>query len=213
MTLRRLRASLDLDWNKPVPCLSGSLAICTAIGNEPAVFTNPNPPLATVLAQHQDAVTTHQLVGTGVHGAFEARALKLSILRTSMESERMMVQTVCDGRPAAEAANIIKLAGMKPVAVGALYKPLLGLKNAQPSGTVLLDANAKLLDASSRQKVYNWQYTLNGGQTFLGMTATPGAKTSIANLVPLTTVGFEVSVTVLGRPQSAWSPTVFILVR
>jgi hypothetical protein len=41
---------------------------------------------------------------------------------------------------------------------------------------------------------------------------TPIAKTSIANLTPLTTVGVQVSVSVNQRPQGPWSQTVSILV-
>jgi hypothetical protein len=44
------------------------------------------------------------------------------------------------------------------------------------------------------------------------MPSTPTGKTSIAGLVPLTTAGFQVSVTLNGRPQGAWSQTERILV-
>jgi hypothetical protein len=39
------------------------------------------------------------------------------------------------------------------------------------------------------------------------------ATTTIANLTPLTTVGFQVSVTVHKQLPGAWTPLVYILVR
>src|SRR5262249_20344431 len=92
-------------------------------------------------------------------------------------------------------------------------KPLLALKNGLPSGTVLLEANSRLLDGTSRKKTYHWQFTSDLGKSFSPMPSTPVARTSIANLTPLTTVFFQVAVTVNQQAQGPWSQTVSILVR
>ena len=82
-----------------------------------------------------------------------------------------------------------------------------------PSGTVLIEATTLLLDSTTRRKMYNWEFTTDGGATYSPMPSTPIAKTSISGLTPLTTVGFRVSVTVGKQPRGEWSQMVSILVR
>jgi hypothetical protein len=210
MALRRLRAALGLDSKRPLVFLSQCNAIYTGLEENKTLFVTPNPALAVMLQQIQDATAAQQLVGK-VKGAGATRDAKFGVLRTSMESQRMMVQGLCDQSPD-QAAALIAAAAMKGVAVGTRHKELLALKNGLPSGTVLLDANARLLDSTSRHKTYNWESTVDG-KTFSPMPSTPNPKTSIVNLTPLTTVGFRVSVTVSKQPQGAWSQVVSILVR
>src|SRR5262249_48617494 len=92
-------------------------------------------------------------------------------------------------------------------------KPLIGLKNVLPSGTVLVYANARLLDITRRSKFYNWQYTLDGGKTFIAMPPTQSAQTSLSGLTPLTMVGAQAPVSAPTGPQGPWSHPAPILVR
>ncbi len=211
MALGRLRAALGLDHKRPLLYLAKANSIYTGLETHPTIFVACNPALPVLYQQIQDATGSQALVGTGVKGASQARDLKFSILTTSLECERMMVQGLCDASPE-QAPSIIAAAMMQPILVGGGNKPLLGLKNALPAGCCSSDANASLLDSTSRKKTFNWHYTLDR-KIFVSMPSTPVAHTSIANLTPLTTVGFEVSITINKQPPGAWSQTVYILVR
>ncbi len=78
-----------------------------------------------------------------------------------------------------------------------------------------LEANASLLalenESGSRNLTFNWQSTLDG-KTFTSQPSTPISRTSIANLPPLTEVGFRVCITD-SKGTGAWSQVVTVLVR
>jgi hypothetical protein len=205
----RLRAKLGLDPRKPLVFLSKANAICNGLGDK-TLFPTPVPPVATLQLQIQNATTAQQNMGT-VKGAGPARDAAFQIVGTSLESERMMIQGLCDVNPE-QAATLIAAAAMTPSAIGLHNKALLAAKTGPTSGTVLLEANASLLDDTNRKKFFNWQGTLDGGKTFFAMPSTPTGQTSIGNLVPLATIGFQVSVTVHKQPQGPWSQIVYFVV-
>jgi len=206
----RLRVALGLSRWKPLVFLAEAGAIYTGLDENKALFLDCNPALPVLFSHIEDATSAQRDVGR-IKGAGAVRDAKFAILRTSLESERMMVQALCDASPE-QAPALIAAASMKSVACGAYQKPLLAVKNGPGSGAVLLDANAGLLEGTRRLKVFNWRCTKGGGLSFLSMPSTPSAQTEIAGLTPLTMVGFQVAVTVRRQPQGPWSQTVSILV-
>jgi hypothetical protein len=208
----RMRAALGLNTESPLVFLAQASAIYTGLETNKALFAAPTPQLPVLLAQIQDATKAQQNMSK-LKGASAARDASFRILVTSLESERMMVQALCDANPE-QAATLIAAASMISAAgAGGFPKPLLALKNGRPPGTVLVNANAGLLDSTSRRKTFHWQFTIDAGKSFSPLPSTPIARTSIANLTLLTTVGVQVSVTVNQQPQGRWSQTVSILVR
>jgi hypothetical protein len=207
----RLRVGLGLTRDRPLVFLAEANAIYQGLEEHPSLFPDPFPALPALLGHIGDATRAQQDVDW-LEGAGAVRDAAFAVLRTSLECERMMVQTLCDASPE-QAAQLISAASMTPLGTpGFAQKPLLALKNALPSGTVLLDASAKLLDGTRRKKTFNWRGTADGGLSFFAMPSTPTGKTRIAGLTRLTTVGFQVSVTLHGRPAGPWSPTESILV-
>jgi hypothetical protein len=213
MPLGRLRAALELDKKRTLVLISQGMGIHDGLAGSTGMFPAPNPPLATLLSQIQACQKAQQLVTTRVVGAAEARDAKVAELITSLESERMYVQSLCDAAPE-QAAVFIKAAAMQ-IATAATRppKPLLGAQVAMPSGTVILDANGSLLNPTHRRCYFNWEYTLDGGKSFLSVPPTLTTRTTISGLAPLTTVGFRVSVTLSRQPQGEWSQLVSLLVR
>jgi hypothetical protein len=205
----RLRVGHGLIFNKPLLFISGCQGICTGMSDHPSIFLNPNPALATVLQQIQDATVAHHDVGK-YKGARAARTAKFVLLRTSIESEVIYVQGLVDASPEL-GPSIVSAANMKALIHKAYHKPILKAKNILPSGSVLLDANARLLDKTHRAKSYCWQQTLDG-KTFTPLPSTPTGQTTVHGLTPLTTVGFQVAVLVRGEPLGPWSQTVSILI-
>jgi hypothetical protein len=66
--------------------------------------------------------------------------------------------------------------------------------------------------ATARKSFVNWQCTGDGGATFTTLPSTPKSKTSVANLTPLTTYGFRVSVTGSDGVAGPWSQVISFLV-
>ncbi len=209
----RFRLVLALERKKPVQFLTRCNSIYTGISTHASTFPVPSPALPVVLGRIQTATSAHQLVTTRVRGAAVVRAADFAVLNTSIEMWGMMVQALCDAAPAEQAASIAALASMQGYSIPVPHKDLLAAKSITPTGWAKLVANAGLLDSSTRQKTYNWGYTLDAGKTVLPMPSTPVAHTTIGNLTPLTMVGFTVSVTVNKQPPGAWSPFVYLLIR
>ncbi len=202
MALGRLRVALGLDRRHPLIFLSRCSSICTGIGDNTALFPDPAPQISVVQGQIQVATAAQQLLAK-VKGS-GARDLAFGVVATSMETLRAMVQSLCDQSPE-QANTLIEASSMRAFSVGVHHKDLLALKNGVTPGSVLLKANAGLLDRSTRRKVYNWEGTTNGGSSYFAMPSTSYARTSIANLTPLTMVGFRVCVAVGEQPPGAWS--------
>jgi hypothetical protein len=128
-----------------------------------------------------------------------------------LETERSYVQTLCDASPG-KAAAIIEAVGMAVAIAPARNDPILKVTGGMQSGTVALYASAAvLLGRRAKKAFYNWQWTTDGGKVFTTAPSTPHANTMIANLTPLTMVGFRVSITD-GSGPGEWSHVVTVLV-
>jgi hypothetical protein len=207
----RVRVKLALEPKRPLVFLAQANAVYAGLDGHPALFVTPNPALVTLFGQIQDATGAQQDVGR-IKGAGPVRDGKFRIVSTSLESERVMIQGLCDASPE-QALTLIAAAAMQAEDPrGGSDKPLLSAKNGMPSGTVLLEANGRMLDDSNRRKLFNWRCTLDGGESFLAMPSTPTGETSLGGLTPLTYAGFQVSVTVHKQPPGPWSQTVRVLV-
>jgi hypothetical protein len=95
-------------------------------------------------------------------------------------------------------------------------KPLLTLRLTRQPGTITCDANVGLLVRAagkkrSQNRFFNWELTLNGGETFASLPTTTIGKTTIPNLPLLTLAGVRVSVTT-SSGTGAWSPVQTILI-
>ncbi len=208
----RMRVGLGMDIRKPLLFLARANEVYTGLDdNKTTFFLSCNPALPVLFGNIQDATSAQQNVGK-IKGAATVRDAKFQVLLTSLESECTMVQGLCDASPE-QAASLIAAAHMVVLPAHGHQKPILAAKNALPSGSVLLDANAKLLDGTHRRKTFNWRMTLDGEKSFLGLPSTPVGKTTVSGLTPLATVGFQVSVTVNKQPQGPWSQTISILVK
>ena len=148
-----------------------------------------------------------------IPGAAAARNTQRALLVTMLESGLALVQAIADASPDYDTAvKVLQTAGFPIAIVPSRTKEVLTAKQGPQPGSVELSANATALHAStSKRACFNWQYTVDG-KTFISMASTPISKTSLANLTPLTTVGFRVSVTDASGIPGPWSQTVSFLV-
>ena len=215
ITVRRLRASLGVE-RKDVPgVIERAWAIHNGMGADPSTYIAPVPPLPEFLVLLEDLVGAQVAVRQRTVGAADRRNVRRDLLWSAMESQCQYVQGLADASPEL-AAVIIVNAGLLVAGDTSHGKALLTLKNGMPSGTVECDANVGLLVRTagkklSQYRLFNWELTVDGGESFLSLPATPTGKTTIHNLTPLTRVGVRVSMTTSDGP-GPWSQVITILV-
>jgi hypothetical protein len=138
-------------------------------------------------------------------GAAEARNDKLKAVVDDLILLKSGVQTVVNQNPG-QAASIIESAGMFQKQVTLPSKPNLGAKMAAVNpGEVMVRAKA------TKGASYEWQYSLDGGKTWLAMGTTTVANTSVLGMTVGTTLLFRFRTTVK-KTTSDWSPTLSFFV-
>lgn len=210
----RPRAVLKIDRRNTADVLRRARAMDNGMGDNAAQFTAPSPPLSVLEAQIAKVEQCQAQVEAGGRGMASARDFERSTLVGMMESERQYVQLLADSTPTWEAkVALIQASGLEVAGDTSYQKAVLTVRQGPP-GTVELDAYARLL-AGKRgpMRFFNWEYTTNGGQSFVALPPTPISKTTVANLTPLTTVGFRVCVTHSDGTTGAWSQVVMFLVQ
>jgi len=211
INVHRSRAVLRLNRKSTASVLLKAYAVNHGMGADVTRFSAPVPLLVTLKDQIAKVEVAERLVSTRLKGAAAARNVQREILVGMLETECSYVQTLCDASPE-QAVAIIEAAGLSVAVTPVRNQPILKVTLGNPSGTVELGANATALAGKNGKKTcFNWQWTSDGGKTFTSAPTTPYAKTTIANLPPLTMVGFRVSTTNIKGPGE-WSQTVTTVV-
>jgi hypothetical protein len=212
-TIRRIRVVLNLSKTNAPALLAKSRAVYHGLDSDKTTFSAPNPTLPVFLVHIDDLDSAEQATATKTKGTVAIRNTKRDFVVTDMESQRMYVQSLCDANPE-RAVAIATAAGMAIGKPPAHSKPVLAVKPGSKPGAVLLVANATLLVGRGVHKraAFNWQFSADGGKTWVGAPSTPLASTEIDNLTPMTTYAFRVCVTV-AKVTGEWSQAVTALVR
>jgi hypothetical protein len=214
-TLHRARAVLKIDKNNTAAVTGKAKASNAGVAAHPTVFVTPNPPISVVQSQITLVDQAEVLAGTRAKGAAAARNVQRIVLVGLLETRLLYVQGIADTSTTPEqAAATIQAAAFTVALVGSYAKPVLGIIQGPTPGSVILRANASLLRGKSQMKksFFNWEMTSDGGKTFVALPPTPKAKTSLANLTPLATYGFRVSLTDTDAIVGPWSQVVTFLV-
>jgi hypothetical protein len=191
---------------RPVPALVTYVqSIVTAMTGNPS-FPSPVPPLATVSTA---AAALHAAESTALartKGMVAARNDRRTALVTLLQQLRGYIQTVADA-DFETAATVIKSAGIAVKKVPAPKPRTFVAEQGAISGS------AKLVAASAgRRASYEWQYSTDGGKTWVIAPATLQAKTTVTGLTPGATVEFRYRpVTKTG--EGNWSQTVQLIVK
>ena len=143
---------------------------------------SPNPALNVLQSQIDDFTTKEALARTRAAGAVDDRDTAKHLVATSLDTERTYVETLCNADPG-NAQSLAQDAGMALRAQPAHSKPPLAVKAGAVSGSVNVVAKAT---AGAKQN--QWQYSTDGGKTWIDAPPTTKAKTTVANLTPGVTV-------------------------
>ncbi len=149
------------------------------------VFASPAPTLAAVAQAIDDLETAETAALARAKGAVATRNDKRAALVRLMKQLGAYIQSVADAS-AENGAAVIESAGVAVRKTPARRARAFVAKPGTVSGT------AKLMTATAaRRASYEWQYSTDGGKTWIAAPATLQAKTTIAGLVPGATVLFK----------------------
>jgi hypothetical protein len=205
---------LAIDKKNPDSVTKKAEDICAGIDGHPALFVDPNPLTSVIKAQIVVVNEAKVLARTRAHGTAKARDVQVGVLVGLLETACNYVQGRADKcSTPEEAAATIEAAGLTVALVGKRTKAILEVTKGPTPGSANLEANATALGADGKKKTFfNWESTLDG-KVFVSLPSTPKCKTSVANLTPLTTVGFRVSVTNSTGIAGPWTDVVYLLIR
>jgi len=208
--ISRSRVIAELPYDQYPAFIARAKTIAEAMSAATTSFPAANPPLATVESQIAILETEQQKVVARLPGAVAARDAQAAIVRSSVESLRGYVQSLCDASPAL-ATTLIAAAGMKLAAAAARSKPVLAASQGPVSGTVRLRANRTvLMGKTSHGGFFNWEWSADG-KTWTSAPSTTKSETVLTGLTPALTLSFRVSATTSKGPGD-WSQVVTLLV-
>jgi hypothetical protein len=155
------------------------------IAANPKSLPSPSPTLAVLQTDIDALGNAEAITKTRVAGAVNDRNLAAKALKIDLNNERAYVELVANADPA-NATKIAEDAAMKLRKPTVRNKPPLAVKAGATSGSVKV-----LAKVTKGAKANDWQYSLDGGKTWVDLPSTTKATTSVANLTPGSTVQFR----------------------
>lgn len=169
-------------------------------------FPNPTPPLATVTQAVDDLQTAENAAQARTKGAATTRNDKRAALLLLMHDLRSYIQVTANAS-ADNGAAIIESAGV------AVRKTPVRRPRAFTAKPGAVSGTAKVVAVSAGQRAsYEWQYSIDGGKTWVMAPVTLQAKTTIAGLLPGATVLFK-SRAVTKTGEGDWSQLASLVVQ
>jgi hypothetical protein len=171
-----------------------------------ATFPAPDPPLAVLQALIAElAARAAGVTLKGIGGADDRDAVHRRLL-TALNAECAYVQKIAAADPK-NAAAIAARAAMTLKGTGTIYKATLVLEHGPVSCSVL--ATAKAIRGAT---AYHWQYSLDGGATWIDLPMTTRADTRLDNLPLKATAHVRVRAFLRGVGPTDWCEPVSIIV-
>jgi hypothetical protein len=167
-------------------------------------FPSPSPPLADISKGLDDLESSEVAVRSGTKGTAAVRDGHKAVTNGHMVGLKGYVGLIAS-QNAAHAIEIIESAGMTPRKAGTREKPPLAARVGPNIDEVLLRAKA-----AGKRAAYEWQYSSDGGKSWIVIGTTTVASTSLQG-VSAGTYLFRVRSTVK-RTTSNWSQTVSLSV-
>jgi hypothetical protein len=200
------RSLVSLKLPTPVPALiTYARQIVKAMTGNPA-FPAPVPALATVTQAIDDLQSAETLALGRAKGAVIARNEKRTVLVQLLQQLKGYIQTQADAN-VENGASIIASAGVSVKKTPVRAPRVFAAKPGAVSGAV------KLVAASAgHRSSYEWQYSTDGGKTWVTAPVTLQAKTTIAGLTPGASVQFRYR-PVLKTGEGDWSQAIVLVIK
>ena len=185
------------------------IAFATGIGhamqNNPA-FPAPVPTLAAISAAVSDLQAAETVALTRVKGSVTARDDKRAVLLSLLQQLRGYVQATADATPE-NGATIIQSAGLAVRKTIVRATRVFAVKTGTLTGTVTATTAI-----AARRASYEWQYSTDGGKTWVSAPVTLKSKATILGLPAGTVVQFR-SRAVTKAGEGDWSQVASLLVK
>lgn len=214
MNAQQIRAIIGANKANTTSVTGRAKSVSVAFTTKSTVFVNPDPAPKTIDDQVATVDKAETLAATRVRGSISARNVARTALWALLDKGRVYVQGLADGAATPEQARaIIEASGYVVAQSTGHQKPLLKVAKGLVPNSVALVANLKALTNNTKRKHFvNWQYTADGGKTFVDLPSTPKGKTTVLNLTLLATYGFRVSWTNSDGILQDWSPLVSFVI-
>jgi hypothetical protein len=201
------RATITLGIpNKIADFILYSGNIVQKMTNNPS-FPAPTPTVAALAAAVNDLHLAETAALSRAKGLATVRNDKRAVLISLLQQLDGYVQSVADATPENGAA-IIESAGLTVRKITARGKRPFAAKPGALSGSAVVTA-----EAAGERSAYEWQYSTDGGKTWVFAPATTQGKTTIAGLPAGTTVQFRYLAVTPKGGQGDWSAPVSLLVK
>lgn len=170
----RIQVALSLPESASELVLTVAAILDAMTGNP--FFPNPAPPLATIAAAVSELSEANVATESKARDTVAVRNEKQTALVSLLKRLKAYVQGVADDDPA-RGVEIIESAHMSVWKPGPGPKPPFDVQAGPTEGSVSLAVRAAAKEAS-----YEWQWSKDGGQTWVTEPATLPAKTVVRRL-------------------------------
>ena len=170
-------------------------------------FPTPTPALAVLMAAVAALHDAETVALSRVKGAATVRNDKRSALVALLQQLRGYVQTIADATPENGAA-IIESAGLAVRKTATHAKRPFAAKQGALSGSAVVTA----VSAGARAS-YEWQYSVDGGKTWVAAPSTTQGKTTVHGLPTATAVQFRYLAVTPKGGQGDWSAPLTLVVK
>jgi hypothetical protein len=182
-TTHRSLVALSLPRSVPALIVYAQGILKRMTGNP--FFPNPVPTLAAISAAIADLQTAEAAALARTKGAASTRNEKRKALVALLQELRGHIQSTADAEEA-NGPSIIESAGVALRKTPTRRARVFAAKPGRVSGV------ATVVAASAGHRAsYEWQYSTDGGKTWVAAPPTLQAKTTVAGLVPGATVQFK----------------------
>ncbi|HTQ44286.1 MAG TPA: hypothetical protein VMI75_16110 [Polyangiaceae bacterium] len=200
------RSFVILNLPRPVSALiTYAQSVIVAMTNNPH-FATPMPALADVSAAVVALQTAETAALSRLKGTVVVRNDRKTALVTLMQQLRSYVQKTADADPENGAA-IIQSSGL-PARKAPVHRPrVFAAKPGGVSGTV-----EAVAPPAARRASYEWQYSIDGGKTWIEAAPSLRAKTTISGLPVATSVQLRYRPVTKAGPGD-WSQPLAVVVK
>jgi hypothetical protein len=204
-SIKRAIVSLNIPEKNADLILYGTTIVQKMTGN--VNFPTPVPTVAAIQAAVTDLHNSQTAALSRVKGAATVRNDKRTVLVSLLQQLRGTVQAVADATPENGAA-IIESAGFAVRKIAARGKRPFAATQGTLSGTADVTAVSAGVRAS-----YEWEYSVDGGKTWVAAPGTIQGRTTIPGLPVGTAVQFRYRAITPKGGQGDWSQPVSLLVK
>jgi hypothetical protein len=202
-SIHRATVTLMLPKTAPALIVYAQGIVKRMTGN--AAFPSPTPPLAAVTTAIDDLQAAETVLLTRIKGAAVARNEKRIALVSQLQQLRAYIQATADA-DMTNGASIIQSAGVAVRKTATRHARVFTARPGPVSGVATVVAAS-----AARRASYEWQYSTDGGKTWIAAPSTLQARTRIAGLAQGATVQFKYrAVTRTG--EGDWSQPVSLMV-